>query len=243
MKTNSAYNYKLDNGLIDNAEELYRFIEFGRLNASLIHEISNPLTTAILHVEQMKHHKCLNIRTIRHSLNLLSNYVNITREQLNKQVELSYFYIDKEMKEIKRCVTPFAKTSHIKIHFSSPQHLKIYGEPNMFQQILNNLIMNAVDSYSSYSGLNENKLINVITKNNSKYIEIIVKDNGAGIAPNNIHQLFKPFYTTKSTSGHGLGLGLFIVQQNVTKVFKGTIKVNSSLNSGTSFTVKLPLCD
>lgn len=67
---------------------------------------------------------------------------------------------------------------------------------------------------------------------------ISVKDSGEGITPENIDKIFDPFFTTKEP-GSGTGLGLAISARLV-ESFGGTIKVESQLGSGTTFTLRLP---
>ncbi|MGK5090583.1 response regulator [Deltaproteobacteria bacterium TL4] len=70
------------------------------------------------------------------------------------------------------------------------------------------------------------------------YIELWVKDNGCGIPQKHLTHIFDPFFTTKEV-GKGTGLGLSVVHGIVLK-HKGTISVESSLESGTKFTILLP---
>ena len=69
-------------------------------------------------------------------------------------------------------------------------------------------------------------------------VVVRIADNGSGIPPDKIEQIFHPFYTTKAP-GKGTGLGLFIVKQVVERN-KGTIDCESQLGLGTTFTLKFP---
>ena len=62
-------------------------------------------------------------------------------------------------------------------------------------------------------------------------VEIIVSDNGNGIAQNIIEKIFQPFFTTKPT-GQGTGLGLCLAYDIITKEHNGTIKVESKVDEG-----------
>ncbi len=74
---------------------------------------------------------------------------------------------------------------------------------------------------------------------NTKCIEIEVSDTGSGIPEENLDKIFDPFFTTKET-GHGVGLGLAI-SYGIIKEHKGSISVESKIDQGTTFTVRLPL--
>jgi len=81
--------------------------------------------------------------------------------------------------------------------------------------------------------------LRVTTRERGDAIEITVRDNGIGIAPENRDKLFQPFFTTKPT-GEGTGLGLSISYDIVTQEHGGTITVDSKPGEFTEFTVRLP---
>ena len=70
-------------------------------------------------------------------------------------------------------------------------------------------------------------------------VEVQVRDNGTGIAPEIRDKLFQPFVTTKPT-GEGTGLGLSISYDIITQQHGGTIEVDSQVGEFTEFTIRLP---
>jgi signal transduction histidine kinase len=82
-------------------------------------------------------------------------------------------------------------------------------------------------------------VLTVATRDLGEAIEVKVRDNGTGIAPEIRDKLFHPFFTTKPT-GEGTGLGLSISYDIVTQQHGGTITVESEPGSYTEFTVRLP---
>ena len=78
-----------------------------------------------------------------------------------------------------------------------------------------------------------------MTRNLAEAVEVRVRDNGPGIAPEIRDKLFQPFVTTKPT-GEGTGLGLSIAYDIVTQQHGGTIEVNSRVGEFTEFTIRLP---
>jgi signal transduction histidine kinase len=73
-------------------------------------------------------------------------------------------------------------------------------------------------------------------------LHIRVTDRGAGIAADQLPRLFEPLYTTKfDGERYGLGMGLAMVEQYVTKDFGGSIRVKSSRRHGTNFTATFPV--
>jgi len=82
-------------------------------------------------------------------------------------------------------------------------------------------------------------VLKVMTRDLANEVEIRVRDNGTGIAPESRARLFQPFFTTKPT-GEGTGLGLSISYDIVTQQHGGTIGVDSEWGAFTEFTVRLP---
>ena len=81
--------------------------------------------------------------------------------------------------------------------------------------------------------------LTVTTRDLGQAVEVRVRDNGGGIAPEIRDKLFQPFFSTKPT-GEGTGLGLSISYEIVTKQHRGTIEVSSIVGEFTEFTVCLP---
>jgi signal transduction histidine kinase len=82
-------------------------------------------------------------------------------------------------------------------------------------------------------------VLKITTRDLGSGVEVRVRDNGTGIAPENLDKLFQPFFTTKPT-GEGTGLGLSISYDIVTQQHGGTIGVDSEVGAFTEFTVRLP---
>ena len=81
--------------------------------------------------------------------------------------------------------------------------------------------------------------LKVMTRDLGEAVEVRVRDNGVGIAPEIRGKLFQPFVTTKPT-GEGTGLGLSISWDIVTQQHRGTIEVDSTFGEFTEFTIRLP---
>lgn len=101
-------------------------------------------------------------------------------------------------------------------------------------QVIIVLIENAY--IHGFSNVSEGLIVVEILKEDG-YLKIEVKDNGDGISEESIKQIFEPFYS-EQLSKNSNGLGLSVVYNIVTKIFKGTITCSSDLNVGTSFVVK-----
>ncbi len=117
----------------------------------------------------------------------------------------------------------------------------LLGDPVRIGQMINNLIGNAIKFTEKGSITVSVKCLE--SDDTVLPVEISVSDTGVGIAQENIDKLFTPFYSTGSSSArilHSSGLGLPIVK-SLAESMKGSISVESSLGTGSSFTVTIPL--
>lgn len=223
----------------DRMREMQRFAELGRLSASLLHEISNPLTAAILHLEQHHDQESLNIRQARRNIQLLQKYVEAARQQLRQESTPVTFYVRPQLSQIRRLLAPVARRAGVRLNFSLEANYRLYGDPIKFQQILSNLIGNAIDAYAEMPATKNQPEVKITISGRQHWVFIRVSDKGAGIPIDQLSRLFDPFFTTKGLSGKGLGIGLTAVKQYVENDFHGVIQVTSSPRRGTQFTLRL----
>ena len=115
------------------------------------------------------------------------------------------------------------------------QKVDYLGDEDLIKQIWINLLSNAI-KFSKPKGR-----IAVSLDSGSKWIRIVIEDNGIGIAEENQGRVFEKFYQEDTSHGaEGSGLGLSIVK-NVIELNKGHIYLESELNKGTRFIVELPM--
>ncbi len=124
---------------------------------------------------------------------------------------------------------------------------KVKGEANQLEQVIINIITNARDAITDCR-LNIEKcrikkaeykgMLEIITKKNQNFVEILVRDNGGGIPAESTEKIFDPFFTTKEV-GKGTGLGLSI-SYGIIKEHQGEIEVAETGHEGTTFRIKLP---
>jgi signal transduction histidine kinase len=112
----------------------------------------------------------------------------------------------------------------------------LYGDARALNQVFLNLLKNATEALDGRGGT-----VAVSLRTEAGSIVVRVSDDGPGIAPEAQEHLFEPFYTTKS-AGRGTGLGLSI-SQRIASDHGGSITVESSEGTGTTFTVRLPVPD
>lgn len=149
----------------------------------------------------------------------------------SKREQMEEVFAEKEVDEVLGLVEHDLKFNNIQIEKQFPQNFpKFFADKNQIQEVLFNIIRNAVQAMDKDQGRIE---ISGLAENGTAMIRI--GDNGSGIPHEKTEQIFHPFYTTKAP-GKGTGLGLFIVKQIVERN-KGTISVESHLGVGTTFTL------
>ena len=117
--------------------------------------------------------------------------------------------------------------------------IQVMADPNMLRQAFFNLCINAIDAMPKEGQLSLNiyPVRNAERNENNVIVEII--DTGKGIPEGILPNIFNPFFTTKEP-GKGTGLGLSIVHL-ILERHNGTVDVETKVNEGTKFTVKLPV--
>jgi len=110
----------------------------------------------------------------------------------------------------------------------------ITGDAGAINQVFLNLLKNATEALVSTGG---KIVVNAVEEEGSILVEI--RDDGPGIAAEDLPQVFEPFYSTKS-AGNGTGLGLSMSRRIVSE-HNGTLEVTSSPDEGTTFAVRLPI--
>lgn len=128
-----------------------------------------------------------------------------------------------------------AKRNGISIqHYNNAPHIKIEGNEADFKMIILNLSQNA------FKAMLNGGTFEINVSKNKNMVILKIKDTGIGIAPEKINHIFEPFYSDGPQARYkGTGLGLAIVKNLVDKL-KGSISVNSQLNAGTIFEIKIP---
>lgn len=116
------------------------------------------------------------------------------------------------------------------------QHMEVDGYKGQLSQAFLNIISNSIDAVAPKG---KDGKIDIETSFDGKRAEVKITDNGVGMSDEDLQKIFDPFFTTKKV-GAGTGLGLSITY-GIVERHGGTIAVNSQLNEGTEFIIKLPL--
>lgn len=161
-------------------------------------------------------------------LNFVELYRNLTRIP---KPHFRYFHIEEMFQRQLELMNSKLENQNIKVVSRIfPSDLKLLADPDLIDQVMINLLLNAIDA------LNNNKdgvisLTASVNMNNRTVIE--VTDNGIGIGQDAMDKIFMPFFTSKKT-GSGIGLSL---SRQIMQMHKGSISVRSRVGNGATFTL------
>jgi len=219
----------------------------GELVAGVAHELNNPLMAAdtFLYVMREKLDKedenQRRLELIQQCNDRIAKIINHLRD-FSRQSKLAFRKIDiNEPIENALMITGQQLLNHgIRLMRNfSPNLPKIWGDKNQLEQVFLNLISNARDAMEKVERKRELAIAtSLIHDNASDDVEVIVRDTGRGIPPEDMDKIFDPFFSTKEV-GKGTGLGLSICY-GIIEAHGGHIEVESKLDAGTTFRVFLP---
>jgi signal transduction histidine kinase len=214
----------------------------GKLAAGIAHEVNNPIGIILNRIETMLAERGDSDDTLREDLTVLARHakrVGMTTEDLLRFArprELSRHTVDlrDSCRSVVALIRPEYERRGVVLDFESPEHaVAVVGDPDRLEQVVLNLLDNALDVSA------HRQTVNLRLEAAGSHARIEIVDRGCGIAPEDLEQIFDPFYTTKEV-GQGSGLGLTITNELV-REHGGTIMVESTIGTGTTFAVEIPL--
>ncbi len=227
-----------------------RMISLGKLAASCVHEINNPiqglLTFSGLMEEmlaegrpsagdlaQFKKYLSLMSRELERCGTIISGLLYFSRESRLVYTELDLSEILDTVITLTRHTMKINNIKLVTDLFTKP--LMVKGDNNQLQQCLLNLIFNAIEAMPDGGQLRISSKFDASGKN----ALIGIQDTGYGIKKEYLEHIFDPFFTSKG-AGKGTGLGLSIVY-GVVKNHQGSIRVDSTVGKGSLFTLSFPV--
>lgn len=215
-----------------------------RLTTDIAHELRTPLTSIKGHLDAIIDGiwEPTNERliSINEEVSRLSNLVDQLRNLEKVDREKNKLKIESvNLKELMQSIVynyqSKALEKNINIKYES-KDIEVFIDKEKFSQVIVNLLVNAI-KFTNYKGQ-----ICIKTYLENGYINISIKDNGIGIPKDNIDYIFERFYRvdkSRNKDTGGIGVGLTIVK-SIVNAHGGDIFVNSEINKGSEFIIKLP---
>jgi len=233
----------------DHMLHVEKMASLGKMAAVVAHEVNNPLSGILTYAKLLRkwvesgqagHDKreeamqCLELIATesRRCGDLIKNLLSLSRTApMNVQSTDLHAVVDRCLMLVRHQLDLGGIELQLNIAKDLP---RVPCDPAQIEQVLIALIMNAIDAMPRGGNL----WLDARLSDDESEIEIQVRDDGAGIAPDILPHIFEPFLTTKE-SGHGVGLGLAI-SRGIVERHNGRIEVKSELGRGTTFNISLP---
>jgi len=213
----------------------------GRLASSIAHEINNPLQAIhnSLHLAMME----------KLPEEKRSEYVGLGQKEVERLIEIVQrmldFYrpskggvVQTDVKKVLKDVLVIAgkrlQHGRIRVYTRLADNLPpVPAIPDQLAQVFLNIMINSIDAMPEGGDLR----IGTLLTEDGEWVLVAFRDSGPGLTPEQISNIFEPFYTTKP-SGTGLGLA---ISYGIVERHGGTIEVSSKPDQGATFLVRLPV--
>ncbi|OGN91238.1 MAG: hypothetical protein A2Z70_01800, partial [Chloroflexi bacterium RBG_13_48_17] len=221
-----------------------RLASVGELASGVAHEINNPLTGVIGYAHLLLDRNDIP-EDIKHDLEIISEggqrVAGIVKKLLTfarqHKPEQKLVNINEIISTTLDLRAYELASNNIKVDFQPARDLPMtVVDPGQLQQVFLNLIINAETEMKLAHGKGK---LSIKIEHTDNIIRISFKDNGPGIAKENLEKIFNPFFTTREV-GQGTGLGLNLCHGIITE-HKGRIWAESKLGKGATFFVELPI--
>ncbi|ARU47932.1 sensor histidine kinase [Sulfurospirillum diekertiae] len=210
-----------------------RLVSMGQVAAHLSHEIRNPIGSVSLLASTLLKKVDPSVKPLVTEIKkAIWRVERIIKATLlftkNVQINPSYFYLDRLIKECEQAISHYSYTKEVSFHFDLP-HVEIKADFELLNLVLQNFIFNAIDAIEECE--NESGNVSISYVQDCEFFLLHVKDDGKAIENKNI--LFEPFKTTK-TKGNGLGLALSL---QIIQAHSGRINL---LEDPKGFEIRIP---
>jgi len=247
-------NYQREKEMEFQVIQKEKLASLGLLTSGLAHELNTPLANALLYtqiaVEELededfnKNSICQHLSTVIDEVKqgscVIKNLLYFSRHTHSDSQTVD---CNKLLTKLMEITIPHCDSKNIHAKMELENDIPdVIAHASTLQSILTNLVANAIEAMPDGGNLVlKTRFVPVL-----KMVKIEVNDSGTGIAKEDISNIFTPFYSTKKP-GEGTGLGLFISYEMARKL-GGDLRVvsstrNNSKQSGTSFTLELPIED
>jgi len=223
-----------------------RVATLGETTASIAHEINQPLGAIVINANAcLRWLTASNVAEARQSAERIRADAHRAGEIINRirsfakkaSPQKDWMHINHTVRDVIALARSELEQNRIALEtqLSDTVQPLIFADRIQLQQVILNLIMNAVEAMSEMSGGPRQLLIRT-DANESGGIVVAVRDSGPGLKPEDLHRLFTPFYTTKP---QGMGMGLAICR-SIIEAHGGRLWATANLDRGATFRFTLP---
>jgi signal transduction histidine kinase len=233
------------NEMILSLERLNRSASINALASTISHEINQPLGASRLNAQfaEMKLESDPSnislfkglIKSILTDIDRASTIVkNLSRLSSNQSNSVSNINLAESIDQVIEISKGKLRASKIIMELDCPSHYQISVNMSEWQQVLINLINNAIDALDEANA--DHKRIEISAKQENKFIKIHIQDSGLGIKAGQESKIFDLMVSNKET---GSGIGLWL-SKNIINRFGGEITAHNAIDGGACFVIKLP---
>jgi signal transduction histidine kinase len=224
-----------------------RYSMAGELTATITHELNQPLGAILANTETAE----LMVKSLAPDLQEIGEILaDIRRDDLRASEvigrlrsmlkKVPFELKDIDLNDVAQQTVQFLSALAIARQFDlislvAPMHLPIKGDQVQLQQVILNLIVNAMDAMSGMSSAE--RRVKVSTARDGNSAELVVSDVGPGIPSEKLKEIFEPFFSTKR---EGMGMGLSIAR-TIVEAHGGQLSAENLAGRGAAFRIKLPI--
>jgi signal transduction histidine kinase len=229
-----------------------RLAMIGELATGVAHELRQPLNAIKLAAHNLQRQArtgldfdknglierlSLITRNIERADRVISALRNLSRKPNSDKI---WFDVAETLRELLLLQSDVIREAGVELDLALEDGIRIYGEPHRLEQAVLNLLSNAIHAASRNPDMSRPRLtLSLVASHEQGYLDVVVADNGPGIATAILNNIFTPFMTTKPPA-EGMGLGLSIVHSIVVQEFGGTVTAENT-GSGALFRIRLKL--
>ena len=227
--------------------QINRVSTMGELAASIAHEVNQPLSGIVSNagaslrflagdapnLEEVREAVRDIVRDGKRAGEIIARVRSLTRRSVGPREKLD---LNETIQEVLTLVADEAKRKKVIVRTQFADDLsRVAGDRVQLQQVVLNLVMNAIEAMSNMRG-RERELVITTRNNDADHVQATVEDSGIGLDPNRIDKIFDSFYTTKPA---GMGMGLSI-SRSILQAHGGRLWVESKDRPGTRFHFTIP---
>jgi PAS domain S-box-containing protein len=239
---NEEKENRADELIIANKELVKTNTELDRFVYSVSHDLRSPLTSVLgllsfIEGESQEPDTLEHAKMIRNSINRLDEFIkNILSYSRNNRtgLEVEKISIQETVLAIVASLQCMKEAKGILYEIDIKEQQSFYTDRLRFNTILENLISNAIKYHKKEES---GRYIKILGHSDHEKLQLIISDNGIGIAPAHHQKIFDMFFRL-SGKKDGSGIGLYIVKDTV-EILQGSIKTQSEKGTGTTFIITL----